>query len=253
MDHYVRGLDNGVGREPAVRAFLMGENAWREGDRWPLPGLSSRTLFLGAGAGGRGALAGAPPAAAGGSSVFVSDPSRPVEDPYATEPGAHDYRRLADRADVAVFETEPFDGDVRVLGPIEAEVFVSTDAPDVDVWVKLFDVAEDGTAYNLMSPGLDVLRASYRSGGPAREPLRPSEVYPLRFANLMTGNTFRKGHRLRVLVCGSFFPHFSRNLQTGELETVSAAMRPARVEVHHSARYRSRLVLPVLTPSFTGR
>jgi hypothetical protein len=62
----------------------------------------------------------------------------------------------------------------------------------------------------------------------------------------MTGNTFRKGHRLRLVVCGSFFPHFSRNLQTGARETSSAVTRPARIQVHHSSRHASRLVLPVL-------
>ena len=46
MDRYVRGLDNGVDREPAVRAFVMGENAWREAERWPLPGTVPRTLVL---------------------------------------------------------------------------------------------------------------------------------------------------------------------------------------------------------------
>ena len=244
MDRYVRGLDHRVDPEPAVRAFLMGENTWREGDRWPLPGTSSRTLFLDRGTNGRGHLSEAP--SSEGSSAFASDPARPVEDPYAAEPGAHDYRALADRADVAVFETDPFGRDTRVLGRIEAELFVSTDAPDADVWVKLFDVAPDGTAYNLMSPGLDVLRASYRSGGQDRELLRAGEVYALRLENLMTGNTFRKGHRLRLLVSGSFFPHFSRNLQTGALETTSSATRPARIEVHHSARGRSRLVIPIL-------
>ena len=64
----------------------------------------------------------------------------------------------------------------------------------------------------------------------------------------MTGNSFRKGHRLRLVVCGAFFPHFSRNLQTGASEIVSAASRPDRISVHHSARYPSRLVLPVVTP-----
>jgi putative CocE/NonD family hydrolase len=180
------------------------------------------------------------------ASVFVSDPARPVEDPFAADSGAHDYRALADRADVAVFETAPFEADTRVLGAIEAELFLAADAPDVDVWLKLYDVAPDGTAYNLMSPGLDVLRASYRSGGARRELLKRGEVVALRFENLMTGNTFRKGHRLRAIVCGSFFPHFSRNLQTGELEASSAATRPARIELHHSERYPSRLVLPVL-------
>jgi putative CocE/NonD family hydrolase len=246
MDRYVRGLDNGVEREPPVRVFVMGENAWRESDRWPLAATVTRSVYLahdGGAAAGR--LIEAADEAKAGSASFVSDPSRPVEDPFATEPGAHDYRALAERADVATFETAPLAADLRVVGAITAEVFVSTDVPDVDVWVKLFDVAPDGTAYNLMSPGLDVQRASY-AGGTPRDLLERHRVYPLRFTNLLTGNLFRKGHRLRLVVCGSFFPHFSRNLQTGELEMVSAKSRPARVSVHVGAPYASRLVLPVV-------
>jgi uncharacterized protein len=247
MDRYVRGIDNGVEREPRVKAFLMGENAWREADRWPLPGTGPLTLYLsGGGAGGAGRLDSHPPAEGPATSAFVSDPARPVEDPFAAEYGAHDYRRLVERKDLAVFETGAFDAEVRVLGRLTAELYVSTqDAQDADVWLKLFDVAPDGTAFNLMSPGLDVVRASYRDGGPRRR-LRPGRVYAVRFENLMTGNTFREGHRLRLVVCGAFFPHFSRNLQTGESEIVSAESRPARISVHHTRRHASRVVLPVV-------
>jgi len=247
MDHHVRGLDNGVERDPPVRVFVMGENAWREGDRWPLPGTTPRALFLGGAASGRGRLDWRPGREGRGFSSFVSDPARPVEDPRAADPGAHDYRGLVERKDVAAFETTPFETDLRVVGRIGAEMYVSTaDLRDVDVWVKLFDAAPDGAAFNLMSPGLDVVRASYRDGGPGRRLLRPGRVYALSFENLMTGNTFLKGHRLRLLVCGAFFPHFSRNLQTGALETESAQSRPGTIHVHHSARYPSRLVLPVV-------
>ena len=177
----------------------------------------------------------------------MSDPARPVSDPHATEAGAHDYRALPERQDVVAYETPPLEDDLRVVGPITAEIHVSTArAKDVDIWVKLFDVAPDGTAFNLMSPGLDVVRASARGGGPRRDLLRPGVVYPIRFESLMTGNTFRKGHRLRLVVCGTFFPHFSRNLQTGASEIVSAASRPDRITVHHSPRHPSRLVLPVV-------
>jgi putative CocE/NonD family hydrolase len=248
LDRYVRGVDNGVEREPPVRAFVMGENVWLEGDRWPLPGTVSRSVYLQGGDGpGPGHLVWTRPEKGGGSASFVSDPERPVEDPYATAPGAHDYRALLERRDVAAFETAPLEADLRVVGPIMAEVYVSTDAPDVDVWVKVFDVAPDGTAFNLMSPGLDVLRASYAGGAP-RDLLERHRVYPLRFENLVTGNLFRKGHRIRLVVCGSFFPHFSRNLQTGELETASARTSPARISVHLGPPYASRLVLPVLGP-----
>ncbi len=41
MDRYLRGIDNGLDREKPVRVFVMGENAWREGDTWPLPGTEA--------------------------------------------------------------------------------------------------------------------------------------------------------------------------------------------------------------------
>jgi putative CocE/NonD family hydrolase len=248
MDRYVRGLDNGLDREPAVKAFVMGENAWREADRWPLPGTVPRTLVLDdvSMPGRPGRLGWAERPASHGFSSFVSDPARPVMDPYAADYGAHDYREMARREDVAVFETAPLEEDLRVVGRITTEIHVSTeDAKDVDVWLKLFDVAPDGTAWNLMSPGLDVLRASYRDGGARRKLLTPGRVYALSLPNLMTGNLFRKGHRIRLVVSGAFFPHFSRNLQTGALESESAVSRPGRIRVHHSQRYPSRLVLPV--------
>jgi len=247
MDRYVRRIDNGVDREPAVRAFVMGENTWRTADAWPLPGTVGRTLFLtAAAAGGPGGLDWRPREGGAPATAFVSDPAGPVTDPYAADYGAHDYRRLVERKDVAVFETAPLEEDLRVVGRIQAELHVSTDARDADLWLKLFDVAPDGTAFNVMSPGLDVLRASYREGGNARRLLSPGRIYVLRFENLMTGNTFRKGHRLRALVSGAFFPHFSRNLQTGALETESAVSRAARIQVHHSAPHPSHLVLPIV-------
>jgi uncharacterized protein len=251
MDRYVRGIDNGVDREPAVRAFVMGENVWREADRWPLPGAVRRTLVLDGASMPRrpGRLTFGERPVSQGFSSFPSDPARPVEDPHAATYGAHDYRQLLEREDLAAFETAPFEADLRVVGHISAELHISIeDAKDADVWLKLFDVAPDGTAFNLMSPGLDVLRASYRDGGARRRLLRPGRVYRLGFENLMTGNTFRKGHRLRAVISGSFFPHFSRNLQTGALETESATSRPGRIDVHQSARHPSRLVLPVVDP-----
>ena len=106
-------------------------------------------------------------------------------------------------------------------------------------------LAPDGTAFNLMSPGSDVLRASYRDPE-HRSPLKPGEVYKLVLANMRTGNVFKAGHRIRVQVSASFFPDFSRNLQTGELESTSAKMRVATIRIYHDAERASRLVLPVI-------
>jgi putative CocE/NonD family hydrolase len=120
------------------------------------------------------------------------------------------------------------------------------DARDTDLWTHVQDVAPDGTAWNLMSPGLNVLRASYRDGGPKRKLLTPGRTYRLRLDHLFTGNLFRQGHRIRVVLSSAFMPNFSRNLHTGELETTSAAMRTATLTIHYGGEAPSRLILPVL-------
>ena len=248
MDRYVKGDGDAAPAARPVRVFVMGENEWRDETAWPPS--SSRPLdlyFAQAISGGMGRLSRtAVTTTMESTSTFVSDPGNPVVDPFALESGAHDYRDLVKRTDLLVFETEQLDASLRVLGAIGARLFVSTDAPDTDLWVKLFDVAPDGTAYNLMSPGLDVIRASYRDGGPQRKLLAPGKVYELRFDNLLTGNLFEKGHRLRAVVCGSFFPHFSRNLNSGELETQSSTLKRATVRVHHDNDHPSRLIVPVV-------
>ena len=250
MDHWLKGTANGVDRDPAVRVFVMGANEWRVGDRWPLPGIVPETLWFAAG----GRLERTAPAAlpangrAGGAAVssFVSDPRDPVRDPYDAAYGAHDFRALAARRDLLTFETAPFTQAVEVIGAMTAELQLETDARDVDVYVKVLDVAPDGTAYNLMSPGLEVLRASYREPARGRQLLEPGRTYSLRLGDLLTANRFLAGHRLRVHILGAFQPHFSLNPQTGDSERTSAALRRARITLRHDATHQSRLVLPVM-------
>jgi len=69
-------------------------------------------------------------------------------------------------------------------------------------------------AFNLMSPGLDVLRASYRNGSLKPELMTPGQIYELRLDKLLTSNVFKAGHKIRIQISGAFAPHFSRNLQT---------------------------------------
>ncbi len=234
MDRYVRDIDNGVDRAKPVRVFILGSNKWIEADGWPIAGTRPDTILL---------------TKMSESTTIVSDPRSPVVDEFADRAGAHDYRNLGSRPDVAVFDTPPLRDDKTVVGAMKAEIYVTTDAPDTDLWVKVLDVAPDGTAYNLMSPGLDVIRASYRKGKGERELLKPGTVYTLRFNDLLTGNTFLKGHRIRVAIMTSFAPGFSHNLHTGDLEATSAASRVARVTILHDDRYKSRLILPVLPAS----
>jgi len=246
MDHYLRGLDNGVESAKPVRYFVMGDNQWREADAWPPVSNQTSYYLTGIANGMRiGGLATKAPAEPEQHSTFPSDPANPVRNAYESS-GAHDYRQLARRSDVLTFDSAVLDRDTEVTGPIKEQIYFSCDCRDADLWVRLLDVAPDGTAFNLMSPGLDVQRASYRDLKRGRQLLRPDRIYELTLDRLITSNVFQKGHRIRVQISATFFPNFSRNLHNGELENVSAKMQKANIRVYHDAAHPSQVVLPLI-------
>jgi putative CocE/NonD family hydrolase len=249
MDHYLKGIDNGVERESPVRYFVMGRNEWRESKKWP-PAAKLTPYYLFSGndddtTHAKRSLSTAIPEISERSNTFLSDPQNPVKNIYSSS-GAHDYRDLANRNDVLTFDSSPMVSDMEVTGPIRAEMYTACDCRDVDLWVRLLDVAPDGTAFNLMSPGLDVVRASYREAGRAQQLLEPNRIYVIDFENLITSNIFKQNHRVRVQISGSFFPNFSRNPQTGDSERMSADMRKARVTIYSDREHPSRIILPVV-------
>jgi putative CocE/NonD family hydrolase len=169
-----------------------------------------------------------------------------VTDPHE-QFGPHDYRALLERTDVLTFETEPLRSEIVVSGAIVAEISASCDCRDFDLWVRLQDVHPDGRAFNLMSPGNDVVRASYRDPAAGRQPVEPNAVYLLRLPSLLTSIRLGAGHRLRVQLSGAFAPHMSRNLQTGLSEITSSESRAATITIRHDAQAASRLLLPVVS------
>ncbi len=247
MDRYLRGADNGIDREAPVRIFVMGANTWRNEQAWPLARAKVQPFYLSANSTNArvGGLQQQPVKSKSSPSELKSDPAHPVSDPYSGY-GAHDYRALVGRDDVLTFDTEPLTADTEVTGPIKLELFVSADVPDFDLWGRLMDVAPDGTAFNLMSPGLDVLRASYRNESIQPDLLTSGRIYKLELDRLLTSNTFLRGHKIRVQISGAFYPHFSRNLQTGKSEIVSSQSQVGHLKIYHDAENPSRILLPVV-------
>ena len=247
LDRFVRGVDNGVDREPRVRAFVMGENRWHTSDRWPLAASTPMRLLFGRRDSGKGTLS-----VGGhgeGSWTIVSDPEKPIMDPFGASYGAHDYRALAERQDVMVFETEPFARDTRVLGRVEVTLTVSVDAPDADLYVRLFDVSPRDTAWNLMSPGLEVTSLRERPGARTLVLNEPTEVT---IGHHLTGNLFRAGHRLRAVVMPSFLPHFAPNLPAARIETASLKRRASRITVYLGGKQKSSILLPLIPEKRLG-
>src|SRR5579863_589406 len=252
MDHYLKGVDNGVDREKPVRYFVMGLNQWRDADQWPpvtkeiKEFLAPKTLDPKADGASFGRLQTTPFDNQDSFSEFISDPASPVVNSYDAS-GAHDYRKLSDRSDVLTFDSAPLQSDTEVTGPITADIFVSCDCRDFDLWARLLDVSPDGTAFNLMSPGLDVLRVSYRDLKRGHQLLSPARIYELKLTNLITSNAFLQGHRIRLQISASFTPNFSRNLQTGKSEVYSAETSKAHIRIFHDNKHLSQVVLPAVS------
>ena len=257
-------------RDENGRLFHGGE--WRTAASWPLEGTEMTPFHLRAG----GGLTPESAEDDEGSSPYTYDPEHPVPTiggafSGALKRGGYDQRertfqslsggsengffgsevddrRTADREDVIVFETEPLEEDLEVIGPVSVRLWVSSSAPDTDFTAKLVDVYPASDDY---PEGFDlnitdgILRARYRDSRELESPMNPGEIYELEVTLFPTANRFQAGHRVRLEISSSNFPRFDPNPNTGEPLGRHTRMVPADNVIHHSADRPSALILPV--------
>ncbi|HEY9053436.1 MAG TPA: CocE/NonD family hydrolase [Rectinemataceae bacterium] len=268
-------MGGGSGRKNADGRLVHG-GQWREADAWPLPGTEWRSYELRE----DGTLDPVPAGAEGSKPPrpetrigYRYDPSRPVPSIGGTitsgEPimrgGAFDqvedprffgcappFLPLASRPDVLVFETEVLEEDTEITGPVTLFLNVSSDCPDTDFTFKLIDLYPPsadyprGFAMNLTD---GILRARYRNSWEHPELMEPGKTYRIEIEAFPTSNLFRKGHKIRLDLSSSNFPHFDANPNTGEPEGMARGYRVAFNAVHLGGVAPSRLVLPVVRMS----
>jgi putative CocE/NonD family hydrolase len=268
FDRWLKGVRNEVDSEPPVRIFVMGggtgrKNAagrmdhrgrWRDEKQWPLAQALPTNFYLH----GDGELSERAPPGDSPPRVYEYDPRHPVPTIGGTvtsgQPvmvgGAFDQRALAERPDVLVFQTAPLEKDIEVTGAIEAELWIASNCPDTDFTIKLVDVYppnEDyphGYAMNLTD---GILRCRYRDSWERPTLMTPGQVYRIRVTAFPTSNLFKRGHRIRLDVSSSNFPHFDLNLNTGAAEGAGPDIRVATNRVFVDKARASRVVLPVIT------
>lgn len=280
FDRWLKGEPNGVDEEPVVRIFVMGggtgrRNAdgrmqhggrWRAERDWPIPDTQWTPWYLHT----NGSLSPAAPTDNDSWREFRFDPRHPVPSIGGAitsgrpvmEGGAYDqregprffgsvepYRPLSERRDVLVFQTPPLDDPVELTGPISATLWISSDAPDTDFTVKLVDVHPpnedypDGFAMNLTD---GILRVRYRDSWEAPTLMTPGQVYRITVTAFPTSNLFARGHRIRLDISSSNFPHFDVNPNTGEPEARATGQRVATNRIYLDRHRPSHVTLPVI-------
>jgi len=163
--------------------------------------------------------------------------------------GAYNHTAIAERPDVLVFTTPPLDQDLEIVGPVTVRLWIASDAPDTDFTAKLLDVYPPsgdyahGFAMNL-TEGL--LRVRYRDSWERPALMMPGEAYTIEIALFPIANRFCRGHRLRLDISSSNFPHFDVNPNSGEPEGSWEHPRIAQNRVFVDAGRPSHIVLPVV-------
>ncbi len=246
FDFHLKGLPNGLDREPPVKIYVMGRNEWVAENEYPLARTAYTKMFLH----NNGKLAWNPPAGGAKPDTYRYDPDNPVPSlggnnccGTPTPAGPKDQTALNARGDILHYTSDFLTEPLQVTGPVKLVLHAASDARDTDFVAKLIDVFPDGRALNMCE---GIVRARYREGAQAAKLLEPGKVYEFTVDMVGTAVEFQRGHRIRVDVTSSHFPQFDRNPNTGEPFGTSSAVKIARQTVHHSQAYPSHLVLPVI-------
>ena len=242
---------------------------WHTGKLWPPEGSRPVPFYLQP----AGGLGRAKPSAARAASSYTYDPRNTISADFRCQVpygpalvkgsegmGPRDQTQLftlpghgtpglpiAARSDVLVFQTPPLEQDLTMCGNVTARLFVSSDAPDTDFYVKLIDVYPSSPDYpaGYAFPITDgVLRARYREGFTRPKLLESGKVYELVIPIQPSANKFQRGHRLRVDVASSSFPHVEPNRNTGDPN--DRRWRLANNTVHHDAEHPSCVQMGVM-------
>lgn len=215
FDHWLKGIDNGVDKDPAMRAFLMDDarpashmemrpGRWLGFPSWPSPAISTRAFYL-AGA----ALADEKPDRAGTPRAISSPLTTGLHAqewcPYGqgriAAEGARDQR--PDDGGSLCYDTEPLRENLPLMGRARLTLRIAADRPQAQVACRLTSVAPDGMSAFVTYA---ILNLSHRDSHEFPKPLTPGAFEDITLVMKPVGQIIPKGHRLRLAISSSYWP-----------------------------------------------
>lgn len=135
--------------------------------------------------------------------------------------------QIAARPRQLVYTLSPWTSDTEIFGSSEMSFYVSSDtSSSVDIIVRSYDVAQDGTETEVT---VGVMRVSA---------LQPGEIRKVTFRDFGDHWIFRASHRLRIKISNIDFPDF-RPPGTNDDQ-------PSTITLHYGKDFPSLVRLPVL-------
>lgn len=261
FDHWLKGMDTGIDRIPAVTQWTSGLDRYETQQDWPHVKLDPERWHLRSG----GRLERGKPSGAEVAQSFVQHPLSGIctlslgqwTAGLAEPLPCFSDERPNELAGGVRYTSAPLERDLRLSGPVAARVWLTTTASDAAVTVRVQDVAPSGKVTALsngwQSAGFRAVDASrtrevrghvVQPWHPfTRESVRPVrageptaldvEVFPL-------NAVVRKGHRLQVTIDPADFPHL--------VPTLPALSRRlgGRVSILTGPDHASSVTLPVV-------
>ncbi len=243
-----------VSEKSTLRYAVMGDvtdpaapgNIFKVANSWP-PAHTPTSFYFTA----DGALAKEAPTGSG-SKAYTYDPKNPASTlgggwSFSKGPnGLVDAAPLKDRQDILRFVSEPLETPMEVAGKLQAELCISSDAPDSAFIVKFVDIYPDGKEL-IIREGAAMAR--YRDGlAQQAGPMEKDKVYKLAFPCNSTAMVFNKGHRIGIFVTSSSTPAYEVHPNTYEPVSSMDQAVTANHTIHCSSGNASRVILPVVTP-----
>jgi putative CocE/NonD family hydrolase len=239
FDHWLKGIDTGITNEPRFAVYVRRwhppgpylEHApgfWRWEAGWPVARVEERPVYPQP----DHTLSGDAPeqtvhqlrylptigVEAGGPVMWWGDV-------------AHDQRGTD--AFSLVYDSAPLTEDTEILGLPRALLQVAADATRANWFVRLSDVAPDGSVTLVTGAGFN---GTHRRSAREPEDIEPGQLFPLDIEMHFTSWVFPEGHRIRLSLSNAQWPMFW------------PTPFPMATSLQLGGETGSRLVLPVVQP-----
>lgn len=253
LDFHMRGIPNGIDKEPKVHYFQMGTEEFRAVNTWPLEQSKNQTYQLS----NNNQLVKEGTAISAGEIAYKCDytVSTTNSSRWNSLTGLykHGHTHYGDRGEMnkkmLLFQSEVAEQDMEITGHPEVDLYISADAKDGYFFVYLEDVAPDGSVTYITEGELraafrkvsDKSTAPYPEVGPYhsylnadKEYLTPNEITRLQIGFQPISYLIQKGHKIQLSIANADINHFD-----------FPEFKPDNIKVYYSEKHPSKLIVPV--------